>query len=95
MEMELMLKESVTGSNKSKRERAVVSDRKSWTKTGLELEADMEGGEGIWKLSTRTSDWGQEVWTLTKGHAEGRQATPLSYHHSSEDKPPYCRLCWD
>lgn len=41
MEMELMVKESVTGSNKSK---------------GDNLEANMEEGEGRWKLSTRRSD---------------------------------------
>lgn len=75
MEMELMVKESVTGSNKSKREWAAVNDRKIWTKTGHELEADMEGGEGRWKLCTRRSDWGQEAWTLTKGQTNGRLVT--------------------
>ncbi len=67
MEMELMVKESVTGSNKSEREWAAVSDRKIWTKTGYELEADMEGGEGRWKLSTRRSDWGTGSVDLNKG----------------------------
>lgn len=62
MEMELMVKESVTGSNKSK---------------GDNLEADMEEGEGRWKLSTRRNDWRQEVWTLTKGQTDGRLVTSL------------------
>lgn len=44
-----------------------MSDRKIWTKQGHELEADMEGKEGRWKLSTRRSDWGTGRVDFNKG----------------------------
>lgn len=65
MEMELMLKESLTGSNKSWRVWATVSDGKSWAKMGHELEADMEAKYKKEWLGTgsagfdKGSDWGE------------------------------------
>lgn len=93
MEMELMVKESVTGSNKSMREWADVSDRKIWTKKGLESEADMEGGEGRWKLSTREEWLGTGSEYLTKGQTNGRRANTSPWY---EDVPwtPRCPLHW-
>lgn len=85
MEMELMVKESVTGSNKSKREWAAVSDRKIWTKTGHELEADMEGGgrkmEAKYKeewLGTGSADLnkGSDRWEAAGAASPRSEAAP-------------------
>lgn len=89
MEMELMVKESVTGRNKSKRERAAVSDRKIWTKTGSEFKADMEGGEG---RSTRGQEVRVEQRVRPTGGRQPPRHAPKLFHHSSEDKPPRCPL---
>lgn len=65
-----------------------MSDRKSWTKTGHELEEDIEGGEGRWKLSTRRGDWGQEVLILTKGgQNDGRLAADVARLKTNHGAP--------
>lgn len=56
MEMGLMVKDNVTGSNKSQRQRTAARDGEARTKMGSESEADVEGRGEKWNPSGWRSD---------------------------------------